>query len=221
MSQYVGTDGRSFSVSYKFLDIASTPSVRAAQAANGSREMWEKFKGHRTFDRFTDDEAAFISARDSFYMATVSETGWPYVQHRGGPPGFLKVLDEKTLGFADFRGNLQYISVGNVAANDRAALILMDYPNRARLKVLAHVEMRNIAADSELAGRLAVPGYKAKLERACLLTLETFDWNCPQHITPRYAIDEVQAAVAPLQARVAQLETENQALRAEAAAYAR
>jgi uncharacterized protein len=208
-------------VSYKFLDIASTPSVRAAQAANGSREMWEKFKGHRAFDRFTDDEAAFIAARDSFYMATVSETGWPYVQHRGGPPGFLKVLDEKTLGFADFRGNLQYISVGNVAANDRAALILVDYPNRARLKILAHVEMRNIAADSELAARLAVPGYKAKLERACLLTLETFDWNCPQHITPRYTIDEIQAAAEPLQARIAQLEAENQALRAEAAAYAR
>ena len=100
-------------VSYKFLDITSTPSVRAAQAANGSREMWERFKGHRTFDRFTDNEAAFIAARDSFYMATVSESGWPYVQHRGGPPGFLKVLDEKMLGFADFRGNLQYISVGN------------------------------------------------------------------------------------------------------------
>ena len=129
-------------MSYKFLDIASTPSVRAAQAANGSREMWEKFKGHRTFDRFTDDEAAFIAERDSFYMATVSETGWPYVQHRGGPPGFLKVLDEKTLGFADFRGNLQYISVGNVAADDRAALILVDYPNQARLKIFAHVEMR-------------------------------------------------------------------------------
>jgi uncharacterized protein len=208
-------------VSYKFLDIASTPSVRAAQAANGSREMWEEFKGHRAFDRFTDDEAAFIAARDSFYMATVSETGWPYVQHRGGPPGFLKVLDEKTLGFADFRGNLQYISVGNVAANDRAALILVDYPNRARLKILAHVEMRNIAADSELAARLAVPGYKAKLERACLLTLETFDWNCPQHITPRYTIDEIQAAAEPLQTRIAQLEAENRALRAEAAAYAR
>jgi uncharacterized protein len=208
-------------VSYKFLDIASTPSVRAAQAANGSREMWEKFNGHRTFDRFTDDETAFIAARDSFYMATVSETGWPYVQHRGGPPGFLKVLDEKTLGFADFRGNLQYISVGNVAANDRAALILVDYPNRARLKILAHVEMREIAADSELAARLAVPGYKAKLERACLLTLETFDWNCPQHITPRYTMDEIQAAVAPLQARVAQLEEENRVLRAHAAAYTR
>jgi predicted pyridoxine 5'-phosphate oxidase superfamily flavin-nucleotide-binding protein len=208
-------------VSYKFLDIASTPSVRAAQAANGSREMWEKFKGHRTFDRFTDDEATFIAARDSFYMATVSETGWPYVQHRGGPPGFLKVLDEKTLGFADFRGNLQYISVGNVAADDRAALILVDYPNQARLKILARVEMRNIDADSELAGRLAVPGYKAKLERACLLTLETFDWNCPQHITPRYTMDEIQGAVAPLQARIAQLEEENRVLRAHAAAYTR
>jgi len=208
-------------VSYKFLDIASTPSVRAAQAANGSREMWEKFKGHRTFDRFTDDEVAFIAARDSFYMATVSETGWPYVQHRGGPRGFLKVLDEKTLGFADFRGNLQYISVGNLAANDRASLILVDYPNRARLKILAHVEMRSIAADSELAERLAVPGYKAKLERACLLALETFDWNCPQHITPRYTIDEVQAAVAPLQARIAELEEENRVLRAHAAAYTR
>ena len=208
-------------MSYKFLDIASTPSVRAAQAANGSREMWEKFKGHRTFDRFTDDEVAFIAARDSFYMATVSETGWPYVQHRGGPRGFLKVLDEKTLGFADFRGNLQYISVGNLAANDRASLILVDYPNRARLKILAHVEMRSIAADSELAERLAVPGYKAKLERACLLALETFDWNCPQHITPRYTIDEVQAAVAPLQARIAELEEENRVLRAHAAAYTR
>jgi len=208
-------------VSYKFLDIASTPSVRAAQAKNGSREIWEKFKGHRTFDRFTDDESAFIAERDSFYMATVSESGWPYVQHRGGSPGFLKMLDEKTLGFADFRGNLQYISVGNVAADDRAALILVDYPNQARLKILAHVEMRDIAADSELAGRLAVPGYKAKLERACLLTLEAFDWNCPQHITPRYTIDEIQAAAAPLQARIAQLEVENEALRAQAAAYAR
>ena len=142
-------------MAYKFLEIASTPSVQAAQAANGSREVWEHFKGHRAFDRFTDDEAAFIAARDSFYMATVSETGWPYVQHRGGPPGFLKVLDEKTLGFADFRGNLQYISLGNVAADDRVALILMDYPNRARLKILAHMEVRDLAADPELAARLA------------------------------------------------------------------
>jgi predicted pyridoxine 5'-phosphate oxidase superfamily flavin-nucleotide-binding protein len=208
-------------VSYKFLDIASTPSVRAAQAANGSREMWERFKGHRTFDRFTDNEVAFIAARDNFFMATVSESGWPYVQHRGGPPGFLKVLDEKTIGFADFRGNLQYISVGNIAADDRAALILVDYPNRARLKILAHVEVRNIEDDTELAARLALPGYKGKLERAFLLHLETFDWNCPQHITPRFTIEEIEAALSPLRRRIAELEAENQALRAQANSHAR
>src|ERR1700733_9436622 len=174
--EYSYRNGR-LPVSYKFLDIASTPSVRAAQAANGSREMWEKFKGHRTFDRFTDDEVAFIAERDSFYMATVSETGWPYVQHRGGPAGFLKVLDEKTLGFADFRGNLQYISVGNVAANDRAALILVDYPRRSRLKIYAHTEVKDLRDGVELAERLALPGYKGKVERAFLLHLDAFDWN--------------------------------------------
>jgi predicted pyridoxine 5'-phosphate oxidase superfamily flavin-nucleotide-binding protein len=204
---------------YKFLDITGTPSVRAAQAANGSREMWEHFKGHRTFDRFTDNEAAFIAERDSFYMATVSESGWPYVQHRGGPAGFLKVLDEKTLGFADFRGNLQYISLGNVAADDRVALILVDYPNRARLKILAHMEVRDLAADPELAARLALPGYKAKLERAFLLHLETFDWNCPQHITPRFTMADIEPAVSSLRNRIAELEAENQALRAKIAVH--
>ena len=208
-------------MNYKFLDIASTPSVRAAQVANGSREMWEQFKGHRTFDRFTDNEVAFITARDSFYMATVSESGWPYIQHRGGPPGFLKVLDEKTLGFADFRGNLQYISVGNVAADDRAALILVDYPSRARLKILAHVEVRDIAGDTELAGRLALPGYKGKPERMFLLHLETFDWNCPQHITPRFTLAEIDTAVSSLRTRIAELEAENQALRVQKNAHAR
>jgi predicted pyridoxine 5'-phosphate oxidase superfamily flavin-nucleotide-binding protein len=120
-------------MSYGFLDIAATASVRAAQAAMGSDHIWQDFKGHRQFDRFTPDEAAFIARRDSFYMATVSETGWPYIQHRGGPPGFLKVVDDKTLAFADYRGNRQYISVGNLGADDRAALILMDYAHRARL----------------------------------------------------------------------------------------
>src|SRR5580658_5395124 len=118
--------------------------------------MWENFKGHREFDRFAEDEAAFIAARDSFYIATISESGWPYVQHRGGPPGFLKVLDEKTLGFADFRGNLQYISVGNLNADNRAALILVDYPNRVRLKILAHIEVRDLGAEPELAERLSL-----------------------------------------------------------------
>jgi uncharacterized protein len=201
-------------VTYGFLDIVSTPSVRAAQAANGSREVWERFAGHRAFDRLTDNEAAFIGARDSFYMATVSETGWPYVQHRGGPRGFLKVLDERTLGFADLRGNRQYISLGNAAADDRVALILMDYPNRTRLKILAHMEARDLDADPDLAARLALPGYKGKAERAFLLHLETFDWNCPQHITPRFTAAEIETAMSPLRARIAALEAENQALRA-------
>jgi predicted pyridoxine 5'-phosphate oxidase superfamily flavin-nucleotide-binding protein len=202
-------------MAYKFLEIAATPSVRAAQAANGAREQWERFGGHRAFDRFSDNEAAFIAARDSFYMATVSETGWPYVQHRGGPPGFLKVLDETTLGFADFRGNRQYISLGNAAADDRVALILMDYPNRTRLKILAHLEARDFDTDSTLAARVALPGYKAKPERAFLLRLEAFDWNCPQHITPRFTSAEIEAAVSPLRARLAALEAENAALRAQ------
>ena len=148
-------------------------------------------------------------------------SGWPYIQHRGGPPGFLKVLDEKTLGFADFRGNLQYISVGNVAADDRAALILVDYPSRARLKILAHVEVRDIAGDTELAGRLALPGYKGKPERMFLLHLETFDWNCPQHITPRFTLAEIDTAVSSLRTRIAELEAENQALRVQKNAHAR
>jgi uncharacterized protein len=205
---------------YKFLDITATPSVRAAQVANASRAMWENFKGQRTFDRFTDDEAAFIAERDSFYMASVSESGWPYVQHRGGPPGFIKVLDDKTLAFPDFRGNLQYISLGNVAADDRVALIMVDYPNRARLKILAHLEVRDIAADPGLAARLALPGYKAKIERAFVLRLETFDWNCPQHITPRYTESDISVAVASLTSRIAELEAENQALRAKMTAHA-
>ncbi len=202
-------------MTYKFLDTVSTPSVRAAQAANGSRELWEEFKGHRASDRFTDDEAAFIAARDSFYMATVSETGWPYVQHRGGPAGFLKVLDATTLGFADFCGNRQYVSLGNIAANDRVALILMDYPNRARLKILAHMTVRDLAAEPDLAARLVVPGDKAKAERAFFLQLETFDWNCAQHIVARFTLAEIEAAVAPLRGRIAALEAENQALRAQ------
>jgi predicted pyridoxine 5'-phosphate oxidase superfamily flavin-nucleotide-binding protein len=204
-------------MAYKFLDITATPSVQAAQAANGSRHVWENFKGHRQFDRFTGDEAAFIAERDSFYLASVSESGWPYVQHRGGPPGFVKLLDDKTLAFPDFRGNLQYISLGNIAADDRVALIMVDYPNRARLKILAHMEARDLAGDPELAGKVTLPGYKAKVERAFVLHLETFDWNCPQHITPRYTESDIAVAVRSLTGRIAELEAENQKLRAQLA----
>ena len=200
---------------YDFLDIAATPSVRAAQEANGSGAAWERFAKERPSRQFTPEAAAFISARDSFYMATVSESGWPYVQHRGGPPGFLKVLDDRTLGFADLRGNRQYISLGNAAANDRVALILMDYRNRARLKIYARLEVRDLAADPALAAQLVLPGERVHAERAILLHLEAFDWNCPQHITPRFTIAEVAAGVQSLRTRLAALEAENAALRAE------
>jgi predicted pyridoxine 5'-phosphate oxidase superfamily flavin-nucleotide-binding protein len=198
-----------------FLNIAATPSVKDAQRANGSAGHWSNFSGERTFDRFRDSEKAFITARDSFYMATVSETGWPYVQHRGGPSGFIRVLDDKTLAVADFRGNTQYISVGNLAAGDRAALIMVDYPNRRRLKIYAHVEIKSLADNPELAAAVATPGYKAKPERVLLFHLDAFDWNCPQHITQRFTEAEIDAALAPVRERLAQLEAENKALREE------
>jgi uncharacterized protein len=201
-------------MSYGFLDIAATPSVRAGQAAMGSEHLWQNFKGHREFDAFTPDEVTFIARRDSFYMATVSQTGWPYVQHRGGPAGFLKVEDTKTLAFADYRGNRQYISIGNLAADDRVALILMDYPAKARLKIYAHVEAVALSADPALTERVAVPGYKTKPERILLLHLAAFDWNCPQHITPRFTEREIAEAMRPLHERLAALEAENTALRA-------
>jgi predicted pyridoxine 5'-phosphate oxidase superfamily flavin-nucleotide-binding protein len=200
-------------MSYRFLDIARTPSVKAAQEANGSAEFWSEFKGNRQFHRLTETEAQFIAQRDSFYLATVSENGWPYMQHRGGPPGFLRVIDERTLAFADFRGNRQYISLGNLAADNRAALILMDYPNRRRLKIYAHIEPKDLAANPELAAKLAIPGYKAKPERGLLLHLEAFDWNCPQHITPRFSEAELELVLASVRGRLAALESENKALR--------
>ncbi len=200
-------------MAYGFMDIAITPGVRAVQAKMGSEAAWTDFKGHREFDRFTPDEAAFIAGRDSFYMATVSETGWPYIQHRGGPRGFLKMVDERTLAFADYRGNRQYISTGNVQANDKVSLILMDYAQRARLKIYAHAEVVAPDANPTLAALVTVPGYKAKMERIFRLRLEAFDWNCPQHITPRFTEDEIEAAVLPLRERLRELEAENASLR--------
>jgi uncharacterized protein len=204
-------------MSYGFLDIAVTPSVRAVQAKMGADHIWQDFKGRREFDRFTESEAAFIADRDSFYMATVSETGWPYVQHRGGPRGFLKLVDDQTLAFADFRGNRQYISTGNLAADDRACAFLIDYPNRARLKIYAHVETLALDDDPKLTGLVTMPDYKAKLERIFRLRLEAFDWNCHQHITPRLTEQEISEVVRPLRDRLAQLETENAKLRARLA----
>lgn len=198
---------------YSFLDLASSRSVRAAQAELGSARLWTPGAVDRQFERFTADEAAFIAERDSFYMASVSEGGWPYVQHRGGPPGFLKVLDETTLAFADYRGNRQYISVGNLDADDRVALILVDYPRRARLKILAHAERVALDADPALLARVRDGDDRARPERIFRLRLAAFDWNCPQHITPRFTEAEIGRAVQPLRDRLEALEIENRQLR--------
>jgi predicted pyridoxine 5'-phosphate oxidase superfamily flavin-nucleotide-binding protein len=196
-----------------YFNIAYTPGVKAAQVANGSGDLWADFKGRKENNQLTAAEVEFIATRDSFYMASVSETGWPYVQHRGGPMGFLRILDEKTLAFPDFRGNRQYISLGNVTANDRVSLFLMDYPHRRRLKIYAHIETKDLSADSALAEKLAMPGYPVKIERAFVLHLEGFSWNCPKHITPRFTEAEIDAALSPVRARIAQLEAENAMLR--------
>jgi len=201
-------------MSYGFLDIAITPSIRAVQQQMGADEIWTDFRGHREFDRFSAAEAAFIEQRDSFYIATVSETGWPYVQHRGGPRGFLKLIDENTLAFADYRGNRQFISTGNLAADRRACLILMDYPNRARMKIYARVDILALDEDPALAARLTIEDYKAKPERVFLLRLEAFDWNCAQHIKPRFTEHEIDQALQPMRRRLEALETENAALTA-------
>lgn len=192
----------------RFADLAFTPAVRAAQESLGSRKAYAKSEGGPVHhDRLGEAEAGFIAARDSFYMASVSETDWPYIQHRGGPAGFVKVLDGRTLGFADFRGNRQYVSLGNLAGNDRVALFFMDYPHQARLKLLGRT--RAVAADqeAELIARLAMPGYPAKIERGVLISVEAFDWNCSQHITPRFTAAEVAVGVAPLKQRIRELES--------------
>ncbi len=198
----------------RFADIAFTPSVKALQEQMGSRKAYARIApSGKLVDVLGEDESAFLAERDSFYMASVSETGWPYVQHRGGPKGFVRVLDEHTLGFADYRGNRQYVSVGNISKDDRAALIFVDYPHRARLKVLAHASVVTEADSPDLLRKLVVPGYQARVERGFVLKVEGFDWNCPQHIVPRFTEEEIRASTAPLLVRIEALESENRELR--------
>ncbi|MCC6071975.1 2Fe-2S iron-sulfur cluster-binding protein [Massilia sp. GCM10020059] len=182
-----------------FSDIAFTAQVRALQTQKGSRAQYAPLDQARDRgDRLGPSEVAFIEQADHFYQATVSETGWPYVQHRGGPAGFIRVMDDKTLGFADFAGNLQYISVGNLQHDDRIAMIFMDYANQRRLKLLGRARTVDIAGEPELAQRLRDPGYHGRIERAFIIEVEGFDWNCPQHITPRFTEEQVGSMTAPL-----------------------
>jgi ferredoxin-NADP reductase/predicted pyridoxine 5'-phosphate oxidase superfamily flavin-nucleotide-binding protein len=199
-----------------YSDLAFTPAVRAVQTRMGSRAAYAHLD--RSADRrdaLTDDEVEFIHERDAFYQATVSESGWPYVQHRGGPVGFLKVLDAKTIGYADLRGNVQYISVGNLQGNDRVSILLMDHANQRRLKIMGRARLVDAQADPTLIARLRMPGEltgNARVERAVVITVEGYDWNCPQYITPRYTRAEIEAGIAPLRAEIERLK------RAQAAA---
>lgn len=190
----------------KFLDLTFTPRVLAAQ---------EKYYGHSHHlppaggdDPLSPEEIAFIESRDSFYMSSVSETGWPYVQHRGGPPGFCKVTTPDALAFADYKGNRQMLSTGNFAANDRVCLFFMDYARRERLKILGHAEVLDARGHPDLVQQLAGPEMVKITERIFRIKIVSFDWNCPKYITPRYTAAEVNEAIAPLQERIAELEAE-------------
>jgi len=181
----------------KFAEIAFTAAVKDAQTRYGSRKMNERFDATEDpRNRLTDIETAFIEERDGFYQATVSEDGWPYVQFRGGPAGFLKILDDKTIGYAEFRGNIQYISTGNLTANKRVSLILMDYANRRRLKIWATAKIVHFDEAPDLIARLEVPTYRARVERGIILTIEALDWNCPQHITQRFTNAQIAEQIA-------------------------
>jgi uncharacterized protein len=199
-----------------FSSLAFTPLVKKLQERYGSRQQYERIErsgGQR--DRFTNFETEFLAYRDSFYWATVGTTGWPYVQHRGGPKGFLKVIDDHTLAFADFRGNKQFISTGNLLTDNRVAMILVDYPRQARLKILGRVEIFEGKKAGDWLERVRIPEYKAIIERVFVIHIEAYDWNCPQHITPRYTAEEIREGMQAVEQRMQVLEQENETLRKE------
>ena len=202
-------------MSRRFGEIAFTPLVKKEQEQHGSRRQYARMEEiGEPGDRLTDFEREFIAGRDGFYMASTGESGWPYIQYRGGEKGFLHVLDEQTLGFADLRGNKQYITMGNLAHDDRVALFLMDYAHQMRLKILGRVAVHESNAEAAtLLEKLRVPGEKTPAERAMVIHVEAFDWNCPQHITPRYTVEELAATLDPIRKRMEVLESENARLR--------
>jgi predicted pyridoxine 5'-phosphate oxidase superfamily flavin-nucleotide-binding protein len=202
----------------RFAELAFTPLVKEQQRRHGSRGQYERMElSGNPGNRLGPYEQEFIGARDGFYMASVSESGWPYIQYRGGSRGFLRVLDEQTLGFADLRGNKQYISTGNLQHDDRVALFLMDYTTQSRLKILGHAEVREGDPSAEkLIETMLPPEEKTPAERAILIHVEAFDWNCPQHITPRYTEEELAEFLEPIRRRLDILEKENERLRSAA-----
>jgi predicted pyridoxine 5'-phosphate oxidase superfamily flavin-nucleotide-binding protein len=205
-------------MAYTYGSLVFTPAIKALQERYGSRRQYAK----REASGFSQEglgpsETEFLAECDSFYMASVGANGWPYVQHRGGPQGFLKVIDEHTVAFADFRGNKQYISTGNLMTDDRVSLILVDYPRQARLKILGHVKILEGADGKEWVEKLRDPNYDAVVERVFVIHVDAFDWNCQQHITPRFTEEQIETALSPIEKRMEGLERENERLKAELA----
>ena len=202
----------------RFQELAFTPLVKKHQQEHGSKSQYERFAERTALgNTLGPDEQACIALRDSFYMASVSETGWPYVQHRGGPKGFVRILNPGLIGFGDLRGNKQYISLGNLEHDARVALFFMDYPNQTRLKILGRVEVHEHDAKApELIESFRPVDKSEIIERVILIHVEAFDWNCPQHITPRYTMEELEDVLSPIRERLNKLEAENADLRKKA-----
>jgi predicted pyridoxine 5'-phosphate oxidase superfamily flavin-nucleotide-binding protein len=203
-------------MAYTFGSLVFTPVIKALQERYGSRRQYAR----REDSGFSQDgigpsEIEFLAECDSFYMASVGSTGWPYVQHRGGPNGFLKVIDEHTVAFADFRGNRQYVSTGNLMTDDRVALILVDYPRQARLKILGHVKIVEGTEANEWIQKVRDSDYEAVVERVFVIRVQAFDWNCQQHITPRFTEEQIRCVLAPIEERMQTLEQENERLQGE------
>jgi predicted pyridoxine 5'-phosphate oxidase superfamily flavin-nucleotide-binding protein len=196
-----------------YQSLAFTAAVKEMQERMGSRAAYARIEKSTYVNGLTEHEIDFIGRRDGFYMATISENGFPYIQHRGGPKGFVKVLDARRLGLIDFKGNAQYISVGNIATHSNVSLIMVDYPARARLKIFAKAKMVNLEDDSALYELLDLKGYKFKPERMMVFDVEAYDWNCPQNITPRYTVEDMEAIYTSQLDYINQLEAELKALK--------
>lgn len=196
-----------------FAEIAFTDAVKELQEQHGSRKGYERMEKFNVIEGLSENEVGFIEDRDSFFLASIGEKNFPYIQHRGGPKGFVKVIDKQTIGFIDFSGNKQYISVGNFATNKNVALIMMDYPARARLKIFAKAEIVELNDNPELLASLDLGEYKYRPERMVLFHIEAYDWNCPQHIVPRFTVDEIQNVLKPELAKIEMLQLENKKLK--------
>jgi predicted pyridoxine 5'-phosphate oxidase superfamily flavin-nucleotide-binding protein len=204
---------KNYFMARNYAEIGFSQAAKELQQKLGSRKSYARMEKDTYVDGLTENEIAFIGTRDSFYMATIGDNGFPYIQHRGGPKGFLKVLDSKRLGFIDFKGNMQYISVGNIDTNNKVALIMVDYPARARLKIYAKAKIVELKDDPALYDLLDLSEYNFRPERMMIFNIEAYDWNCPQHITPQYTLEDIADVFASQRDHITRLEEEIKSLK--------